>query len=307
MMHIILANPRGFCAGVNMAIKALDAAIEQFGAPIYVYHEIVHNNWVVEDFRAKGVHFVNTIDEVPVGGRVMFSAHGVAPEIRLTAIERNIETIDATCPLVRKVHQEVVRYASAGYTILLIGHRGHDEVIGVMCEAPEYIRIVENEHEIEGLNFELDEKLAYLTQTTLSIDETHKMIELMRRRFPGIVGPENANICYATQNRQDAVKELGAGADIVLVVGSRTSSNSRRLAEKAESLGICSYLVDGPDDIATGWFHGNETVLITAGASAPEHVVQACVGILQARFQATVEEKTVCQEKISFRLPMELQ
>ncbi len=224
----------------------------------------------------------------------------------MTAVERNIETIDATCPLVRKVHQEVIRYSSDGYTILLIGHRGHDEVVGVMCEAPEYIRIVENEQEIEELKFSPDEKLAYLTQTTFSVDETRSMIDLMKRRFPGIVGPENANVCYATQNRQDAVRTLGAASDIVLVVGSRTSSNSRRLAEKAELLGICSYLVDGPDDIATGWFHGGETVLITAGASAPEHVVQGCVDMLRARFGATVEEKTVCLEKIAFPLPTPL-
>ena len=305
-MHIILTNPRGFCAGVNMAIKALDAAIERFGTPIYVYHEIVHNNWVVDYFRKKGVSFVNTVDEVPVGGRMLFSAHGVSPEIRLTAMERNIDTIDATCPLVSKVHREVIRYASAGHTIILIGHRGHDEVIGVMCEAPEYIRIVENEKEIGELEFDPDEKLAYVTQTTLSVDETRNMIERLRHRFPGIAGPENANICYATQNRQDAVKQLSESVDIVLVVGSRSSSNSRRLAEKAESLDVCSYLVDGPDDIAAGWFQGDETVLITAGASAPEHLVQSCVRVLQDRFHATVEEKTVCEEKISFRLPKEL-
>lgn len=306
-MHIILANPRGFCAGVNMAIKALDAAVERFGTPIYVYHEIVHNNWIVEDFRKKGVVFVDAINEVPVGARVLFSAHGVSPEIRLTAAERNITAIDATCPLVSKVHREVIRYASLGFTIILIGHRGHDEVIGVMCEAPQYIQIVENEKEIHALEFDGNEKLAYLTQTTLSVDETRQMIELLRRRFPEIAGPEAANICFATQNRQDAIKKLSDGVDIVLVVGSQSSSNSRRLAEKAESHGICSYLVDGPDDIATGWFQGDETVLITAGASAPEHIVQDCVRVLVDRFYATVEEKTVCQEKISFRLPKKLQ
>ncbi len=303
-MHIILANPRGFCAGVNMAIKALEAALERFGSPIYVYHEIVHNNRVVEDFRNRGVQFVNSIYEMPVGGVLLFSAHGVSPEIRLAAMERNIVTIDATCPLVRKVHQEVIRYTSLGYTIILIGHRGHDEVTGIMSEAPEYIKIVENETEINELPVTYDTKLAFLTQTTLSVDETRSMIELMKRRFPGIVGPDNANICYATQNRQNAVRELGTGADIVLVVGSRSSSN--RLAEKAESLGICSYLVDGPDDIAAGWFRGDETVLITAGASAPEHIVQSCVAMLQDRFQATVEEKIVCNEKIAFPLPQEL-
>ncbi len=289
-----------------MAIKALEAAIERFGMPLFVYHEIVHNNRIVELFRSRGVQFVDAIDDVPLGARVLFSAHGVSPEIRITAIERNIETIDATCPLVRKVHQDVIRYASSGYTVVLIGHRGHDEVIGVMCEAPEYIRIVENEREILELPFGPNEKLAYLTQTTFSMDETRRMIDLLKRRYPGITGPANANICYATQNRQNAVKELSVDADIVLVIGSHSSSNSRRLAEKAESLGVCSYLVDGPDDIATGWFQGEENVLITAGASAPEHVVQGCVQMLKARFGATVEEKTVCQETVSFPLPAEL-
>lgn len=305
-MHIILANPRGFCAGVNMAIKALDAVLRRHAPPVYVYHEIVHNTWVVDDFRKKGVRFVNRMDEVPSGSLLMFSAHGVSPEVRLTALERNIRTVDATCPLVNKVHRDVVRYASDGYMIVLIGHRGHDEVIATMSEAPEYIRIVESEREIEALSFDPKQKLAYLTQTTLSIDDTKRMIELLRQKFPRIAGPPSANICYATKNRQDAVERLAAGTDIVLVVGSRSSSNSRRLAERAEALGVCSYLVDGPDDIATGWFHGNETVLISAGASAPEHVLQACVDVLRNRFGATTEEKRVCEEKIAFRLPPEL-
>lgn len=305
-MHVILANPRGFCAGVNMAIKSLEAALRRFGAPVYVFHEIVHNTWVVDDFRKKGAVFVDHMNEVPVGARLMFSAHGVSPEIRLNALERNIETIDATCPLVSKVHRDVIRYASFGYTIILIGHRGHDEVIGTMSEAPGYIRVVENAREIESLTFDPGEKLAYLTQTTLSVNETADMIALLRRRFPDIVGPSAANICYATQNRQDAVERLGGEADIVLVVGSRSSSNSRRLAERAESLGICSYLVDGPDDIAAGWFVGDETVLVTAGASAPEYVVRQCVDILRNRFGSTFEEKSVCEESVVFKLPREL-
>lgn len=305
-MHIILANPRGFCAGVNMAIKALEAALERFGTPLYVYHEIVHNKWVVEHFRKIGVRFVDRMDDVPSGSRLMFSAHGVSPEVRLTALERNIETIDATCPLVNRIHSEVIRAASSGYFIVLIGHRGHDEIIGTMSEAPEYIRIVENESEIESLSFSPDDKLVYLTQTTLSIKETRRMIELLRQKFPQIIGPPAANICYATQNRQDAIEKLGDGVDVALIVGSRNSSNSRRLAERAESLGICSYLVDGPDDIAAGWFTGDEKVLISAGASAPEHLVQACVQMLRDRFDATVEEKSVCEERISFRLPKEL-
>lgn len=286
-----------------MAIKALDAAVDRFGTPIYVYHDIVHNTWVVEYFRRRGVVFVDSIDEVPHGARLLFSAHGVAPGVRKTALERNIETIDATCPLVAKVHRAVIRYASEGYAILLIGHRGHDEVIGVMSEAPEYIRVVENEREIRSVTFPPDAKVAYLTQTTLSVNETRRMIEILKERFPHIQGPPAANICYATQNRQDAVATLGENVDIVLVVGSRSSSNSRRLAEQSEMLGICSYLVDGPDDIATGWFHGDETVLITAGASAPEQIVQDCVRVLSKRFPATIEEKTVRREDVSFPLP----
>ena len=306
LMHIILANTRGFCAGVNMAIKALTAALDRFGTPIYVYHEIVHNTWVVSDFRRRGVVFVDDIDAVPHGSRLLFSAHGVAPSVRQTAVERNIQTIDATCPLVSKVHREVIRFASEGYTIIMIGHRGHDEVVGTVGEAPEYVRVVENEQEIDALSFSPEERLAYLSQTTLSLSETHSLVERLRQKFPQIVGPPQGDICYATQNRQSAVEKLAAGAEIVLVVGSRNSSNSRRLAERAESLGICSYLVDGPDDIATGWFSGNENILMTAGASAPESVVQQCVDVLQARFQATLEERLVCTERIKFDLPKEL-
>jgi 4-hydroxy-3-methylbut-2-enyl diphosphate reductase len=305
-VHIILANPRGFCAGVNMAVKALDAALQRFGKPVYVYHEIVHNTWVVEFFRQHGACFVDSIDDVPLGSRLMFSAHGVSPEVRRQALERNLKTIDATCPLVNAVHHAVLYYASEGYTILLIGHRGHDEVNGTMSESPESIRIVENEQEIAHLSFRPDEKLAYLTQTTLSVEETAKMIERLRQQFPAIAGPSVANICYATQNRQNAVRELSVDVDAVLVVGSRTSSNSRRLAELAESLGICSYLVDGPDNITQDLFRGNETILITAGASAPEQIVQDCVQVLQNRFQATVEEKTTCKELLAFRLPKDL-
>ncbi|MDR2115835.1 MAG: 4-hydroxy-3-methylbut-2-enyl diphosphate reductase [Planctomycetaceae bacterium] len=305
-MRIILVNPRGFCAGVNMAVKALDAALRCFGQPVYVYHEIVHNTWVVDYFRQRGACFVDSIDNIPVGSRLMFSAHGVSPQIRALALKRNIKTIDATCPLVNSVHQAVIRYASQGYSIILIGHRGHDEVNGTMSEAPESIQIVENEQEIADLSFRQDAKLVYLTQTTLSVDETAKMIQLLRQRFPAITGHSDANICYATQNRQNAVRELSIGVDVVLVVGSRTSSNSRRLAELAKSLGICSYLVDGPNDIESDLFQGNETILITAGASAPEQIVQDCVRMLQNRFHATIEEKTTCKESLAFRLPKEL-
>jgi len=292
-MRILLAEPRGFCAGVMMAVQSLESAVQRFGTPIYVYHEIVHNSWIVEDFCRKGVIFVNTLDEVPHGSRLMFSAHGVSPEIRKIAQERHLETIDATCPLVNKVHQNAIDYAKKGYKIILLGHRTHDEVVGVVGEVPDSIWIVENEKEIEALTFGKGDKLAYLTQTTLSVTETFQKIELLKRRFPTIVGPPQSNICYATQSRQDAVRELCPQADIVIVVGSWTSSNSRRLAEQAEELGICSFLVDGADDIPLGEFTGKETVLITAGASAPEHLVQGCVKLLVERFGVENTEPTV--------------
>ena len=284
-MKILLAEPRGFCAGVTRAVQSLEQAVEQFGAPIYVYHEIVHNSWIVEDFRRKGVIFVDTVDEVPSGSRLMFSAHGVSPEIRSIAEERSLQTIDATCPLVEKVHQSAIDYAQKGYKIILIGHRKHDEVVGVVGEVPGAIWVVENEAEIHALTFGKKDKLAYLTQTTLSTTETFQRIKLLKKRFPQIVGPPQSNICYATQSRQDVIRTLSPQADVVLVVGSWTSSNSRRLAEQAEELGVCAFLVDGSDDIPLGDFTGNETVLITAGASAPEHLVQGCVDLLKERFE----------------------
>jgi 4-hydroxy-3-methylbut-2-enyl diphosphate reductase len=288
-MQILLAEPRGFCAGVTMAVQSLEQAVEQFGTPIYVYHEIVHNTWIVENFRSKGVLFVDTLDEIPCGSRLMFSAHGVSPEIRKIAQDRALETIDATCPLVNKVHQSAIDYTQKGYKIILIGHRGHDEVVGVVGEVPDSIWVVENEKEIHALSFGKEDKLAYLTQTTLSITETFQKIELLKKRFPQIVGPPQSNICYATQSRQDAVRELSPIADVVIVVGSWTSSNSRRLAEQAEELGVCSFLVDCADDIPLGDFIGNETVLLTAGASAPEHLVQECIALLKERFGAVVD------------------
>jgi 4-hydroxy-3-methylbut-2-enyl diphosphate reductase len=292
-MRILLAEPRGFCAGVMMAVQSLESAVREFGTPLYVYHEIVHNTWIVEDFCRKGVIFVDTLDEVPVGSRLMFSAHGVSPEIRKIAQERHLETIDATCPLVNKVHQNAIDYAKEGYNIILLGHRTHDEVVGVVGEVPDSIWVVENEKEIDALTFEKEDKLAYLTQTTLSVTETFQKIERLKKRFPEIVGLAQSNICYATQSRQDAVRELCPQADIVIVVGSWTSSNSRRLAEQAEELGICSFLVDGADDIPLGEFTGDETVLITAGASAPEHLVQGCVELLKERFGVAHTEPVV--------------
>ena len=288
-MRIILAEPRGFCAGVTRAVQSLEDAVEQFGTPIYVYHEIVHNTWIVEDFRRKGVIFVDTVDEVPKGSRLMFSAHGVSPEIREIAKKRSLKTIDATCPLVKKVHDCAFDYALKGYKVILIGHRDHDEVVGVVGEAPDSIWVVENEAEIDALTFGKDEKLAYLTQTTLAITETFRQIERLKERFSQIVGPPLSNICGATQRRQDAVRELCPQADMVIVVGSQSSSNSRRLAEQAEKLGVRSFLVDGANEIPLSEFIGTETVLITAGASAPEHLVQGCVDLLKEQFGAVVE------------------
>ena len=289
-MQILLAEPRGFCAGVTRAVQSLDNAIEQFGTPIYVYHEIVHNNWIVENFRNKGVIFVDTLDAIPEGSRLMFSAHGVSPEIRKTADERSLKTIDATCPLVQKVHDSAVEFVQNGYKIVLIGHRNHDEVVGVVGEVPDSIWVVENESEIDALTFGNEEKLAYLTQTTLAVTETFQQIERLQKRFPQIVGPPQSNICGATQSRQDAVREYCSKTDAVIVVGSRSSSNSRRLAEQAEKLGVHSFLVDRAEEIPLHEFTGNESVLITAGASAPEHLVQECIDLLKERFGNVTEQ-----------------
>src|SRR5262249_18937945 len=234
-MKIILANPRGFCAGVNMAIESLERALDLFGTPLYVYHEIVHNRPVVERFRKRGVVFVDSMAEIPAGAHVLYSAHGVAPAIRAAATERRLHAIDATCPLVTKVHLEAVRFAQEGYTIILIGHEGHDEVLGTMGEAPASIRLVQDVADVEGLDLPADAKAAYLTQTTLSVDDAEVIISALRQRYPQIVGPSRDDICYATQNRQEAVKDLVPSADIVIVLGSQNSSNSMRLAEIAKS------------------------------------------------------------------------
>jgi 4-hydroxy-3-methylbut-2-enyl diphosphate reductase len=305
-VKIILANPRGFCAGVNMAIDSLERALQLFGRPVYVYHEIVHNRPVVERFRKQGVVFVDSIDEVPAGAHVLYSAHGVAPAIRKASVERSLHAIDATCPLVTKVHLEAVRFAREGYTILLIGHEGHDEVVGTMGEAPHHMLLVQDAGEVERLQLPEDARVAYLTQTTLSVDDAEVIIAALRRRFPQIVGPSKDDICYATQNRQEAVKDLVPEADVVLVLGSHNSSNSLRLAELGQACGKPAYLIDGVKEIQPGWFRGDETVLITAGASAPEEVVQECVDYLQQRYGAAVETRTVREEHVNFPLPREL-
>jgi 4-hydroxy-3-methylbut-2-en-1-yl diphosphate reductase len=305
-MKIILANPRGFCAGVNMAIDALETAIKQFGTPLYVYHEIVHNRPIVERFRAKGVTFVDGIDEVPEGGTVLYSAHGVAPEIRRQSAERGLRAIDATCPLVTKVHTEAVRYAKDGYTIVYIGHEGHDEVVGTMGEAPGHMVLVEDVADVEALDLPADAKLAFLTQTTLSVDETREIITALKRRFPRIVGPSKDDICYATQNRQEAVRDLVTEANVVIVLGSKNSSNSNRLAEIARQAGKSAHLIDTVKELDDNWFRPTDTVLVTAGASAPEEHVEACVAYLKATFGAEVENRVVREEHVSFPLPREL-
>jgi 4-hydroxy-3-methylbut-2-enyl diphosphate reductase len=306
LVKIILANPRGFCAGVNMAIESLERALEVFGAPIYVYHEIVHNRPVVDRFRNQGVVFVDHIDEIPAGATVLYSAHGVAPAIRAASIARNLRAIDATCPLVTKVHLEATRFAREGYTILLIGHEGHDEVVGTTGEAPNHIRLVQDVLEAEQIALPADARVGYLTQTTLSVDDAEKIISVLKRRFPQIVGPSRDDICYATQNRQEAVKALVPEVDAVIVLGSQNSSNSMRLAELARSHGKAAFLVDRVSEIPDAALDGCRTVLITAGASAPEEMVQECVERLCARYGATVESRTVREEHVSFPLPREL-
>lgn len=305
-MKVLLASPRGFCAGVIMAIDSLDLAIKKLGTPIYVYHEIVHNKFVVERFRDQGAIFVDDLAEVPEGSNLLFSAHGVSPKIRRQAKERNLFAVDATCPLVTKVHLEAIRYAKEGRTIVLIGHEGHDEVIGTMGEAPEAIVLVETSEDVDRLEIADPSNLAYLTQTTLSVDDANRVIKRLKERFPEIAAPPKDDICYATQNRQEAVRLLSKEADIVLVVGSHNSSNSRRLAEIGHETSLPAHLIDRVSDIDDAWFTGDETVLISAGASAPEVLVEECLDYLKERFSAEVELRTVREEEVHFNLPREL-
>ena len=305
-MKVILASPRGFCAGVNMAIECLDLSLKAFGSPVYVYHEIVHNKYVVETFRKKGAVFVDDLEEVPPKSILLFSAHGVSPEIRMAAKERGLTAIDATCPLVTKVHLEAIKFAKLGYTIVLIGHEGHDEVIGTMGEAPEAIVLVETEADVDRLEIADPDKLAYLTQTTLSVDDATRIIRRLQSRFPQIKGPPKADICYATQNRQEAVRILGSEVDLVLVLGSQNSSNSQRLKELAQESGRQAYLIDGAKDINPAWFEGVHSVLVTAGASAPDDVVQECLDYLVEKFNAQIETRSIREEEVHFPLPKEL-
>jgi 4-hydroxy-3-methylbut-2-enyl diphosphate reductase len=305
-MRVILASPRGFCAGVNMAIEALEIALESLPPPIYVYHEIVHNKYVVEAFRDRGVVFVDELEQVPEGAALLFSAHGVSPEIRRVARQRRLHAIDATCPLVTKVHLEAIKYARLGYTIFLIGHEGHDEVTGTIGEAPEAIVLIETPDDVDRVQVADETKLAYLTQTTLSVDDANRIIRRLRERFPQIASPPKEDICYATQNRQEAVALLCGEAQLTLVLGSQNSSNSQRLAELSRERGVPARLIDGLQDIRHEWFADVDVVLVTAGASAPEVVVQDVLDYLQRSFEAKIEVRSLREENVAFPLPKEL-
>ena len=305
-MRILLAHPRGYCAGVEMAINSLEVALQRYGAPLYVYHQIVHNTYLVDQFTARGVVFVESVDDVPAGATLMYSAHGVAPDVRKAARAQQLNTIDATCPLVSKVHGEAIRYARKGYTILLIGHQGHDEIVGVMGEAPYAIKLVQSVADVETLEVSEPERIAYLTQTTLSVAEKQHIEAALLRRFPHIEQPRTEDICYATQNRQFAVRELAPEAQLVVIIGSQHSSNSRRLADVAHEHGTPSRMIDGPEELQRHWFDDVGTVLLTAGASVPEVLVEETVAWLEQRFPVTIEERFVADESQLFHLPVEL-
>jgi 4-hydroxy-3-methylbut-2-enyl diphosphate reductase len=304
--RVLLLKPRGFCAGVVRAIDVVQIALDTFGAPIYVRKEIVHNSYVVNDLAQKGAIFVNELDEVPEGARVIYSAHGVSPAVRERAKERGLKVVDATCPLVTKVHVEAIKFAKQGYSLVLVGHRDHEEVEGTQGEAPDVTQVVSTVEEVAALVVPDPNKVAYLTQTTLSLDEARYMIEALKKKFPNIVGPHAQDICYATENRQTAVKNVAHGADVVLVVGSRNSSNSNRLVEVSQNLGTSSYLIDKAEDIRPEWIENVSTVAITAGASAPEVLVQDVVRYLQGKGYGSVEEIEVMPENVRFGLPPEI-
>jgi 4-hydroxy-3-methylbut-2-enyl diphosphate reductase len=304
--RVLLLKPRGFCAGVVRAIDIVQIALDTFGAPIYVRKEIVHNSYVVNDLAQKGAIFVNELDEVPEGARVIYSAHGVSPAVWESARERKLKVIDATCPLVTKVHIEAIKFAKQGYSLVLVGHRDHEEVQGTQGEAPEVTQVVSTVEQVEALVVPDPNKVAYLTQTTLSLDEARYMIEALRKKFPNIAGPHAQDICYATENRQTAVKNVAHQADLVLVVGSRNSSNSNRLVEVSQNIGTHSYLIDKAEDIQLDWLEGVTTVAITAGASAPEILVQEVVSYLQGKGYGSVEEVEVMPENVRFGLPPEI-
>jgi 4-hydroxy-3-methylbut-2-enyl diphosphate reductase len=300
---ILLAAPRGYCAGVDRAVQTVERALELYGAPVYVRKEIVHNKHVVEKLRDRGAVFVESEGEVPEGATVVFSAHGVSPAVHAQASERGLHTIDATCPLVTKVHVEAKKFAAEDYTIVLIGHAGHEEVEGTMGEAPAHIVLIEDEAGVEKLEVRDPSKVAYISQTTLSVDETQAIIARLRERFPAITGPRTDDICYATTNRQLAVKQLAQQSDLVLVIGSRNSSNSNRLVEVARELGADSYLIDNESQVREEWLTGKRVIGITSGASAPEELVQRLVGFFRERGVQDVRELEVVSEDVRFMLP----
>lgn len=306
-MKILTVSPRGFCAGVRRAIEIVDLALERFGPPIYVRKEIVHNQAVVENFKSRGVKFIEEVSEAPAGSCVIFSAHGIAPSVRDEAKERKVQTIDATCPLVTKVHLEVHRFLREGYSLLLIGHRDHDEVVGTMGEAPGKITLVEGPADVANLNLPDTKKIMVLTQTTLSIDETKLTLDAIRARFPHAKTPPKDDICYATQNRQDAVRELlTKDIQLLLVVGSKNSSNSQRLCEVARERGVNAYLIDDAKELQPEWFNNVSLVGLTAGASAPEYLVQNVLHRLRKDYDAATEDVFVREENVVFSLPKEL-
>jgi 4-hydroxy-3-methylbut-2-enyl diphosphate reductase len=301
--RILLAAPRGYCAGVDRAVETVEHALRLYGAPVYVRKEIVHNKHVVQQLREKGAIFVEEETEVPEGSTVVFSAHGVAPTVHANAAERQLFTIDATCPLVTKVHVEARKFAAEGYTIVLIGHDGHEEVEGTMGEAPGSIVLVESEEDVDRLEVEDPDRIAYLTQTTLSVDETRVLVNRLRAKFPNVVGPRTDDICYATTNRQAAVKAMAGECDLILVIGSRNSSNSTRLVEVSRDLGTEAYLIDNEAQVQEEWLEGKRTVGITSGASAPEELVQRLVAFFRARGTTEIGEWDVVKEDVRFMLP----
>ena len=304
--RVLLLKPRGFCAGVVRAIDIVKIALDTFGAPIYVRREIVHNRFVVNELAEKGAIFVNEIEEVPAGQRVIYSAHGVSPAVRDASKARGLKVIDATCPLVTKVHVEAVKFAKQGYSLVLVGHRDHDEIEGTLGEAPEATQVVSNVAEVEALVVPDPNRVAYLTQTTLSLDEARDIIHALKVKFPNIVGPHTQDICYATENRQVAVRNVAPGADLVLVVGSTNSSNSNRLVEVSNNLGTKAYLIDNSAAIDPKWLEGADSVAVTAGASAPEVLVEDVINYLQLNGYASVEEVEVMPENVRFGLPPEI-
>jgi 4-hydroxy-3-methylbut-2-en-1-yl diphosphate reductase len=301
--RLLLAAPRGYCAGVDRAVRTVERALELYGAPVYVRKEIVHNKHVVEQLRAQGAVFVQSENEVPEGATAVFSAHGVAPSVHANARRRALQTIDATCPLVTKVHVEAKRFAADGYTVVLVGHAGHEEVEGTMGEAPDDIVLIETEQDVDQVDVRDPSKVAYISQTTLSVDETRGIINRLRERFPAIIGPRTDDICYATTNRQAAVKQLARQCELVLVVGSRNSSNSNRLVEVAREQGADSYLIDDEGQVRDEWLIGKRVVGITSGASAPEELVKRLVEFFQARGTSDVQELEVVHEDVRFMLP----